>query len=335
MQFVVIFLGLTGLVAYAVSKFTSGSLVVVITAVGIVGFVIALVILAFRLGSFGRIVRTVILSFLAVLAGTYLILVAAIYFFQDAIANQTSSFFQPRTMSVEAAQALTAPDVTAVDLPTPGGVHLRGWLVRSTTEARSPLVIYFGGSGSEASAMIPLAQNLTGWSVAVINYRGFGLSEGIPSHANVLADALFIYDTLAARGDIDADRVVTMGYSLGTGVAVHLSEQRPAAGTILVSPYDRWSLVGLKRPPLYTPLSGILTPYFDSISRAPGITTPMLCLIGSADAFVPPELSVRLASAWGGATKVITYPGEDHGLLFHNNSSGADIAAFLHSIESK
>ena len=61
----------------------------------------------------------------------------------------------------------------------------------------------------------------------------------------------------------------------------------------------------------------------------------MLCLIGSADAFVPPELSVRLASAWGGATKVITYPGEDHGLLFHNNSSGADIAAFLHSIESK
>ncbi len=170
---------------------------------------------------------------------------------------------------------------------------------------------------------------LSGWSVALINYRGFGLSEGTPTQARVLADSLVIYDTLTARKDIDASHVVVMGYSLGTGVAVSLSEQRPVAATILVSPYDYWTLIGVKKTPLYTPLSGLMKHYFDSISYAPEITTPLLCLIGSNDTSVPPALSRRLADAWGGEKTVVEYPAEDHGLLFHTNNSWSDIKNFL------
>ena len=219
-----------------------------------------------------------------------------------------------------------------LDLTTPQGIHLRGWLVRNSIGTRAPLVIYFGGSGSESSEVIPLAAQLNGWSVALVNYRGFGLSEGQPTHENALEDALFIYDTLTTRDDIDPERIVSMGYSLGTGVAVYLSAQRPVADTILVAPYDRWSLIGLKRPPVYTPLEGILKPYFDSLSIAPGIRTPVLCLTGSKDGIVAPGSSLKLVTAWGGDVTHLIYPGEDHGLLFHNNSSWSDISSFLQGL---
>ena len=169
----------------------------------------------------------------------------------------------------------------------------------------------------------------------MINYRGFGQSEGTPSQATAFADATFIYDTLTQRPDIDAGHVVAMGYSLGTGIAVYLSEQRPVAGTVLAAPYDSLTLIGLKHPPLYAPLSGILKRYFDSISRAPGIKNPLLVLIGSADPVIPPELSQKLAGQWGGVTDIKTYSGEDHDLLLHNNSTWADIKAFLQTLEQK
>jgi hypothetical protein len=73
--------------------------------------------------------------------------------------------------------------------------------------------------------------------------------------------------------------------------------------------------------------------YFDSISRAPGIKTPLFVLIGSADSTVPPELSQKLAAQWGGPVEIKTYPGEDHDLLLHANSSWADVSAFLQSLE--
>ena len=66
-----------------------------------------------------------------------------------------------------------------------------------------------------------------------------------------------------------------------------------------------------------------------------GIKTPPLVLIGSADSTVPPELSQKLAGQWGGVTDIKTYPGEDHDLLLHNNSSWTDIASFLRTLEQK
>jgi uncharacterized protein len=180
--------------------------------------------------------------------------------------------------------------------------------------------------------MIPFAHQLDGWSVALVNYRGFGQSEGTPSQANAFADATFIYDTLTRRPDIDAKRVVAMGYSLGTGVATYLSEQRPTAGTVLVAPYDSQTLIGLKRPPLYAPLMGIMKRYFDSFSRAPGIKTLLLVLVGSADSVFPPELSHKLAGQGGGTVDVKTYPGEDHDLLLHHNSSWTDVKTFLQTL---
>ena len=329
LQLICVLLGITGLVAYAISKFSSGKVVVIVTAASILGSIAALLVLVIRLKRFGLIIRAIAVTLLAVMVGTYLILFPLICFFQDTIADRTSAFFQPHGISAEAARALVTDDVEAIDIATPDGARLAGWLVQNTDAASAPLVIFFDGSGSETWRAIPYARKLAGWSVALVNYRGFAPSTGTPSQAHAFADAKLIYDTLALRPDVDPSRIVAMGYSLGTGVAVHLAEQRPVAGTILVAPYDSQTLIGLKQSPIFAPLMGVMHRYFDSLSRAPGIRSPLLCLIGAADPVVPPTLSLKLAGSWGGQTEIKSYPGEDHNLLLHDNSSWADIMAFL------
>ena len=332
LQIICVLLGIIGLTAYATSKFVTGRVVVLVTALGVLGFLVTLVALAIRAKRPVLIVRALSGSLLAVVLGTYLILFPLIYFFQETIADRTNAFFQPCGISDAAAQALTASDVLSLDFTTPDGARLSGWLVRNTDAARAPLVIYFDGSGSLTADMIPYTRKLMDWSVALVNYRGFSPSTGTPSQARAFADATLIYDMLAQRPDIDPGRIVAMGYSLGTGIAVYLAEQRPVTGTILVAPYDSQTLIGLKQEPLYAPLTGVMKHYFDSIGRAPHIRSPLLCLIGAADPVIPPERSLRLVSQWGGATRVKTYPGEDHSLLLHENSSWDDISAFLASV---
>ncbi len=332
LQITSVLLGVMGLLAYAISKFSSGKTVVIVTAVGILGCLGTMIVLAIRARRLGLMIGRIAGTLVAVIVGTYLILFPLIYFFQDTIANRTNAFFQPRGISEAAAQALAASDVLPLDFATPDGAELRGWLVRNTDADRAPLVIYFDGSGSLTADLIPHMRTLKGWSVALVNYRGFSPSTGTPSQARAFADATLIYDTLAQRPDIDPGRIVAMGYSLGTGIAVYLSELRPVVGTILVAPYDSQTLIGLKQEAIYAPLTGIMKPYFDSITRAPEIHTPLLCLIGATDPVIPPERSLRLVSQWGGEKTVKTYDGEDHSLLLHENSSWDDILIFLASV---
>lgn len=293
-QVVCIPLGITGLVAYAVSKFSSGRAIVAITALNLLGFLAALGLVAVRAKGVWPAVKTIVAALLAVVLGTYLILILLVFFFQDTLANETNAFFQPRGLSTEAVAALASEDVESIELATPDGAALRGWLVKNADAERAPLLIFFGGSGSEASQMIPYVCAFDGWSVALVNYCGFGQSTGAPSQKRVLADAALIYDALAQRPVIDPERVVAMGYSLGTGVAVDLAAQRPMASVVPVAPYDSMSLIGLKQSPLFAPLSGIMHRYFDSITRAPSITAPLVVLIGASDAAVPR----RCLSAW-------------------------------------
>ena len=77
-----ILLGITGIVAYAVSMFTSGAVSVVITAIGLLGFLVTLGLLIRRRKRFGPIVKAVAISLLAVIAGSYLILFLLIFSFK-------------------------------------------------------------------------------------------------------------------------------------------------------------------------------------------------------------------------------------------------------------
>ena len=204
------------------------------------------------------------------------------------------------------------PGATEVEMVAHDGTRLHGWLRHTAGETASPgLVIYFGGNAEEVSGQMHDAPMLAPWSVAAFNYRGYGLSEGRPSEAALVADALAIYDRLAARDDVDPNRIVVLGRSLGSGVAVQLAASRPVRAVVLVSPFDSLRSIAGKQYP-FVPVSLLLEHPFDSLARAPEIEAPLLVIAGERDRLIPPAFSRRLHDAWAGPKRWVLLPEADH-----------------------
>ena len=79
--------------------------------------------------------------------------------------------------------------------------------------------------------------------VVAFHYRGYAPSGGRLSAEALLADSVAIFDHLR-RAHAGTD-TVAVGFSIGAGVAAYLARHRPAAGLILVTPFD--SLEALAR----------------------------------------------------------------------------------------
>ena len=253
--------------------------------------------------------RLTLLSTLCTVLAGYAGLCAVPYLLQERLV------FLRQPLSESARQALREmPGVTEIELAAKDGKRLHGWLRRGGGEdaARRPgLLVYFGGNAEEASGQVREAAALASWSLAAFNYRGYGLSEGRPSEAALTADALLVHDRIAAREEVDPDRVVAFGRSLGSGVAVQLAAARPVRGVVLVSPFDSLRSMARKHYP-FLPTSLLLRHPFDSLARAPSIDAPLLVLAGDRDRIVPPDRSRRLFDAWRGPKRWVLLAGAGH-----------------------
>ncbi len=135
-------------------------------------------------------------------------------------------FPQPITSTAHLPTRAEPLEVVAAD-----GKRLHGWIVKGAM-VPAPIVIYFGGNAEEVSWTLADAGWPREWTIAGLNYRGYGASEGVPGEPELTADALAIYDAVTLRQDIDPRRIVVFGRSLGTAVAAHLAAARTVAGAV-------------------------------------------------------------------------------------------------------
>ncbi|APV49217.1 hypothetical protein BWI17_05685 [Betaproteobacteria bacterium GR16-43] len=194
------------------------------------------------------------------------------------------------------------------------GAKLAGFLVKPPGPP-APLVIYFGGNAEEVTGWAPGAADYGPRALLLVNYRGYGASEGVPSEAAMFSDALELFDAAMKRGDVDGTRVAVVGCSLGTGVAVHVASQRSVKAVALVSPYDSIRDVAAAHYS-FLPVRWVVRHPFDSASRAPLVKAPALIAVGTADTLIPPSHSKRLASLWGGPVENIAIEGADHNSVY-------------------
>ena len=244
--------------------------------------------------------------------------------------TQERLIFYPQRLDQGMARVLQRayPSAEPVELKVDSDVKVRGWFTRSHARATSPLVIYFGGNGEEVSWLLQESARLAPWAVLLVNYRGYGLSDGRPSESALYQDAVALYDWAAGRPDVDARRIVLVGRSLGTGVATYLASQRPVSGVVLVSPYDNLVEVARGVYP-YLPVDGLMRYRFDSAARAKLIRAPLLALVAEQDTIVRPERSQTLVRAWGGPAHLELLAGVGHNDIQLHPHYWPLIAAFL------
>jgi len=208
------------------------------------------------------------------------------------------------------------------------GVTLAGVLLLPPVP-RPPLVIYFGGNAEDATLDAPVAEDQYGRRAALlVNYRGYGASEGRPGERSLVSDALEVFDWAARRPDIDPARIAVHGRSLGSAMAVRVAAERPVRCVILTSPFASALDIGREAYP-WLPIALLMRHPFDSAAHAPKVKAPALFLVGEADAIIAPRHSRSLAARWGGPVEEAAFPGFGHNDIALNPRYAAAIRAFL------
>ncbi|MDJ0777919.1 MAG: alpha/beta hydrolase [Gammaproteobacteria bacterium] len=180
------------------------------------------------------------------------------------------------------------PDFSADEIKlTSQGHELRGWVLHP---GKSQAVIYFGGNSELVTHREQFFDDVfADYSVYIVNYRGYGNSEGFPSERALFADALALYDRIAP----DHESVMAYGRSLGSGVAAYLAARRPLERVILLTPYDSVERVAQRMYPIF-PVRFFLKDHFDSAALAQDIDMPVLIATAELDRVIPLQHSLRL-----------------------------------------
>jgi len=214
------------------------------------------------------------------------------------------------------------------------GVRLHGFWLPADGADRAFLFLH--GNAGNASHRLPNAALLSrmGAAVLLLDYRGYGRSEGQPSESGVYADARAGLAQLVARG-VPEERVVVFGRSLGGAVAVDLARGRPLAGVILESTFTSTSDMARG---LFGALRFLLGPFtrgrFDSAAKIGELRAPLLSFHGDRDEIVPIALGRALFAAAPEPKAFVTIGGAGHNDTVQVGGKRylARIAAFLDEV---
>jgi hypothetical protein len=178
-------------------------------------------------------------------------------------------------------------------LVTEDNVRLHGWFVPCAGATRT-LLIFHGNAGNISHRLewIQLLHKLN-CHILIIDYRGYGKSQGSPFEEGLYRDASAAYEWWVRERGSTGEQLVVMGESLGGCVAVDLAARVHPAGLIVQSTFtSAWDMAKTLFPlGLLQPLTDIR---FDAASKIKKVHCPKLMIHGNRDEIVPYRLGKKL-----------------------------------------
>jgi pimeloyl-ACP methyl ester carboxylesterase len=165
-----------------------------------------------------------------------------------------------------------------------------------------------------------------GYDVFVMDYRGFGKSEGeIYSEEQFYSDVQDCYDAMKKR--YDECKIVVIGYSIGTASASMLAATNSPKMLVLQAPY--YSLGDMMHN-MYPFVPDFLLKYeFENFNFIPKVKSPVLIFHGDADEIIYYGSSLKLKEHFKKTDRLITLPGAGHLGLNSNETYLKELATVL------
>ena len=127
----------------------------------------------------------------------------------------------------------------------------------------------------------------------MVEFPGYGRSEGSPSQEAITAVMQKAWDTLAARPEVDKQSIILMGRSIGAGATCQLAARRPSCAVILMSPFTSIKAFA----PRYMAPPFLVRDSFDNLATIRSYREPLLVFHGTRDNIIPFRHGRTLADA--------------------------------------
>jgi uncharacterized protein len=173
-----------------------------------------------------------------------------------------------------------------VSLNTEDGVRVHGWFI-PCEGARRTVLIFHGNAGNigDRLSYIELFHELD-THVFIIDYRGYGKSEGKPFEEGLYRDATAAFSWWAKERQPAGEKLILFGESLGGAVAVNLAARVAPAGLILQSTFTSAKDMA-KTNILFRLMFPLTNVRFDSATDIVRVACPKLVIHGTRDEIVP------------------------------------------------
>ncbi len=183
------------------------------------------------------------------------------------------------------AEAFGLTGARTLRLPTPDGQHLDAWY--KPAEGGHLVYLYFHGNGGTLADRAPLFREMVadGSGLLAIDYRGYGGSTGSPTEKGLLLDGETAFAKATAEG-YAGSRIILVGESLGSAIAVAVAAKHPVHALVLDSAFSSTVDVAASEYPMF-PVRLLMMDSYLSWTRIGAVAAPKLFLQGAKDAVIP------------------------------------------------
>ncbi len=217
--------------------------------------------------------------------------------------------------------------VKEISIPIGNEEFLHGWLIQKDME-NLPTLFYFGGNAEEVSLnMEDFVQKLS-VNVVMVNYRGFGKSDGSPDEVSLKSDTLAIYDAMAKRYKVTPDNAVAWGRSIGSSMACFLAVERGLGQLVLTCPFDSIASVAAHYYPKWL-VKMVLKDTHQTIDFSFRITSATLVLASKTDEVIPSKNTMRLYESLTCPKELVYINGAGHNTISEFDEYYAAVNRFL------
>jgi hypothetical protein len=189
-------------------------------------------------------------------------------------------------------------DVESIWIDTPDGARVEAWYAPGAGRSAhnpGPAVMFFHGNSDFVDTRWNVVEFYRGLGISgvAVEYRGYGRSTGRPGQAAIVADALRFREWLAARPEVDSQRLILHGMSLGGGVACAVAAVHPPAALVLESTFTSMDAMARR---LYLP-AFLNRHHFPNDQTVASLDAPVLICHGRLDDLIPIEHARRMRAA--------------------------------------
>ena len=217
----------------------------------------------------------------------YVLLLIGFYFFQEKVIFQSKKL--NKNYAFDFPHKFEEVNLNATDSALINALHFK-------VENPKGILLYFHGNKGNLKrwGTIVLPYTNYNYDVFVIDYRGYGKSNGMRSEKMMYDDSQVAYEYLKKR--FNENKIVVYGRSIGATFATFVAAQNNPKHLVLEAPF--YSLISTMRSQFWPVPYDLLLKYkFQSFELIPKVTAPTIIFHGDKDSLIPIEFGKKLYEA--------------------------------------